>query len=209
VHQLEDWQSRSSSDPTGSSKSLSLISDFQIRIATSAKKVSTRNGERDPLPGIFKRRIKENFVDTLCFLFDGVLSAAMAPEEKKDGRRGTRVSNAKLTTMKDIVRPGRLKTLMKQETRLLLTLAKFNLLRQTVLPQLINKVARLLDIEMSHDEQLLQEVVEGMDQVVFEDYVKRRSEALVTVIQDGILRGGIDWLNAPKPTGALFGTVRN
>jgi exocyst complex component 2 len=57
---------------------------------------------------------------------------------------------------------------------------------------------------MSRDEQLLHEVVEGMDKMVFEEYVKRRSESLVVVIQDGILKGGIDWLNAPKPTGECF-----
>jgi hypothetical protein len=103
LHQLEDWQPTSSSSSKGSSKFLNLITDFQIRITTSSKRISLRSGEKDQLPVNFKRRIKENFVDTLCFLFDGLLNTAMAPDERKDGRRGTRISGNRIITLKDIV----------------------------------------------------------------------------------------------------------
>jgi hypothetical protein len=40
-----------------------------------------------------------------------------------------------------------------------------------------------------------------MDDMVFRDYIRHRSEPLVQVMQEGILRSGLDWLDAPKPTG--------
>ena len=66
---------------------------------------------------------------------------------------------------------------------------------------MVSRIGKLLDLDVTKDQGLLMEVVENMDQMVFEDYVKRRSQALVQVIQDGVLNGGIDWLDSPKPTG--------
>lgn len=40
-----------------------------------------------------------------------------------------------------------------------------------------------------------------MDQLVFEEYIKKRSRGLVDVLENGILRGAVDWLSAGKPTG--------
>jgi len=90
-----------------------------------------------------------------------------------------------------------------QETRLLVTLAKFHHLKQTILPSMITRVSKLLDTDLTQDQATLVDVTEHMDQMVFQDYVKRRSTALVQVVQSGILEGGIDWLNTPKPTGKL------
>jgi len=41
---------------------------------------------------------------------------------------------------------------------------------------------------------------------VFEEFIKKRSRGLVDVMENGILRGGVDWLNAGKPTGESRGT---
>lgn len=57
---------------------------------------------------------------------------------------------------------------------------------------------------MSKDQALLMEVVDNMDEMVFEDYVRRRSAPLVAVIREGVLDGEVDWLNTPKPTGAFY-----
>ncbi|ORY35859.1 exocyst complex component Sec5-domain-containing protein [Naematelia encephala] len=186
LHQLEDWQPSSSSK--GSSRYLDLMVDFQTRVVGSAKKIASRSGEKEALPSNFKRRIKETWVDTLCFLFDGLLNSAMAPGESAPGLRTTRRASTRVSTIMDI------------ETRLLLTLAKFDRLNTTVLPDLISRVSKLLELDMSKDRRLLMEVVENMDEMVFEDYIKRRSEALVSAIQGGILESGIDWLNTTKPT---------
>ena len=85
---------------------------------------------------------------------------------------------------------------------MLVTLAKFEQLKSTSLHALVAKIAKVLDADMEKDQATLLEVVSNMDDVVFHDYVKRRSVAIVQIIQDGILRSGVDWLNAPKPSGA-------
>lgn len=186
---------------------------FQLRIVASAKKVATRSGEKDPLPLNFKRRIKDTFVDTLCFVFDGILSSATVDTELGGGRRPTRISTNQFQFIKDIVSQITAKALTQlQDTRLLITMAKFNLLRSKSLPILLSKTARLLDLDMSKDEALLIEVLDNMDEMIFSDYVKRRLVLLVEVIQGGILNSGVDWLNTPKPTGEsesthLKGTV--
>lgn len=175
---------------------------FQLRIVASAKKVATRSGEKDALPLNFKRRIKDTFVDTLCFVFDGILSSATVDPDLTGGRRPTRISTNQFQFIKDIVSQNPAKSLIQlQDTRLLITMAKFNLLRSKSLPILLSKTARLLDLDMSKDEALLIEVLDNMDEMIFSDYVKRRLVLLVEVIQGGILNSGVDWLNTPKPTG--------
>lgn len=40
-----------------------------------------------------------------------------------------------------------------------------------------------------------------MDNILFEDYIKRKTVVASRVITDGILYGGIDWYSMAKPTG--------
>lgn len=48
-------------------------------------------------------------------------------------------------------------------------------------------------------------MIDNMDQLVFEEFIKKRSRGLIDVMELGILKGGVDWLNAGKPTGeSLF-----
>jgi len=89
----------------------------------------------------------------------------------------------------------------KQETRLLVTLSKFYHLKEITLPSLLSTASKTLDADLSNDRETLMQVIDTMDQIVFEDFVKKRSRALVEVMENGILRGGVDWLNAGKPTG--------
>ena len=76
-----------------------------MRIVIAAKKVATRPREKEAVPINLRRRIKDNFGDTMCFIFDGILDAAMSKSQSTMGRRPTRASSAKIVTVKDIVRP--------------------------------------------------------------------------------------------------------
>lgn len=99
LHNLEDWQHTSAKGP---SKYLGLMDDFQSRVLGSAKRIASRTGEKEALPGNFKRLIKENFVDTTCFLFDGILNSTSIHTEPGP-RRMSRMSSNKVLTIKDIV----------------------------------------------------------------------------------------------------------
>lgn len=66
---------------------------------------------------------------------------------------------------------------------------------------MINRTAKVVETEMFRDQATLIEVVDNMDDMVFRELIKRRAEPLKQVIQDGVMRSGIDWLNTGKPTG--------
>jgi exocyst complex component 2 len=44
------------------------------------------------------------------------------------------------------------------------------------------------------------EVVDQLDGILFDDYIKRKTVAVSRFVTDGILYGGIDWGAAPRPT---------
>ena len=47
------------------------------------------------------------------------------------------------------------------------------------------------------------EVVASLDKILFDDYVKRKSDDMAKIIKKGILGGNTDWADAPKPVGTL------
>ena len=57
-----------------------------------------------------------------------------------------------------------------------------------------------LKVDMAQDSKTLNDVVSQLDKILFEEYIKARSSALKATIESGVL-GGMDWYNAPKPTG--------
>ena len=107
LHFLEDWQPIP--NQKGTTRYLDLLNAFQLRILTSSRKIGTkvekeRERERDTLPSNHRKKIKESFVESLCFLFDGILNGAMATPQPNN-RRPSRMSAYKVLTVKDIVRP--------------------------------------------------------------------------------------------------------
>ena len=81
-----------------------------------------------------------------------------------------------------------------------MTLSKVHYIRITMLPSLIQKIGKLLEADLGQDKADIEALVGDMDQMVFGKYIERRAEPLREVISDGILHGGMDWLNAPKPS---------
>jgi exocyst complex component 2 len=208
LHFLEDWQPIP--NQKGTTRYLDTLQSFQLRVLASSHKIALRadvkDRERDALPSNHRKKIKESFVESLCFLFDGILNGAMATPQL-DNRRPSRVSASRVLTVRDIVYPSHpfVDLTDEQETRLLVTLAKFHQLKESTLPSLLNTASKTLDADLSDDRETLLQVIDNMDQLVFEEFVKKRSRGLVDVMENGILRGGVDWLNAGKPTGESRG----
>jgi hypothetical protein len=105
LHFLEDWQPIP--NQKGTTRYLELMNTFQLRILTSSRKIGTkiekeREREREILPSNHRKRIKESFVESLCFLFDGILNGAMASPQLNN-RRPSRVSASRVLTVRDIV----------------------------------------------------------------------------------------------------------
>lgn len=66
---------------------------------------------------------------------------------------------------------------------------------------MITRTAKVLEQEMFRDQTTLIEVLDNMDEVVFRELVKRKSEPLGKIMREGILHSGVDWLNTGKPNG--------
>ncbi|EIW69869.1 hypothetical protein TREMEDRAFT_29687 [Tremella mesenterica DSM 1558] len=186
LHELEDWTHYSSSK--ASTKYLNLMEEFQLRIMRSLKQISSRPNEKEVVPGNYKRKLKELFVNTTNGLLSNMIQATQIIPEEPQKRRPSRISHTKLLTLKDV------------DLRLLVTLSKIYTIRQDILPDLCQKISKMIEVDMSQEQRDIEGLVVNMDKKVFKDYVERRSIGLVEVIKDGILNGEIDWLNAPKPS---------
>ncbi|KAK4688269.1 exocyst complex component 2, partial [Tremellales sp. Uapishka_1] len=98
LYVLEDWQL----DPAhvGTTRYLALVQEFQLRVVSTLTKIAS--SKKAP-PGNYKKKIKDTFVDTLCFVFDGILNTALSPPEGTGGRRPSRLSASRVVTIKDVV----------------------------------------------------------------------------------------------------------
>lgn len=106
LHFLEDWQPIP--NQKGTTRYLDTMNAVQLRVLASSRKVGARpekerERERETLPSNHRKKIKESFVESLCFLFDGILNGAMASPQF-DNRRPSRVSASRILTVRDIVR---------------------------------------------------------------------------------------------------------
>jgi hypothetical protein len=52
-------------------------------------------------------------------------------------------------------------------------------------------------------DQTLNQVISQLDEILFNDFIRRKSIVLREIIRRGILGPDVDWYRAPKPTGAL------
>jgi len=94
----------------------------------------------------------------------------------------------------------------------LLTVSNLTRLRESILPRLIYQFQSAFKVDMSQDVAMLMEVTDQLDKILFDDYVKRRSEEVGRIIRKGVLGGMVDWYEAEKPTGesrSLFSYPRN
>lgn len=69
---------------------------------------------------------------------------------------------------------------------------------------MISQFQLAFKLEMSQDVEMLMEVTDQLDKILFDDYVKRKSKQVSEIIRKGVLGGGIDWYLAEKPKGKGF-----
>lgn len=192
LHLLEDWKP-SVNGARGETRYLDLSTEFQTRVLVSARRVSAGPpvGPKDkealpPLTATFKRKLRETVLETEELLFKGILALGTASNEDIKVARPSRArSNAPTDP----------------EKRLLYTLATFDRLKETVIPEFARKVGEQLGSDAAAvDSASWEEMVEDLDMVVFDQFVTRRSDQLEHLVRDGVLTGGMDWINTPRPT---------
>lgn len=73
--------------------------------------------------------------------------------------------------------------------------------KNDMMPHVAEQLQTALKVDMTSDSKTLNDVVGQLDKILFDDYIKGKSVLLGRTIEKGILGDGIDWYNAPKPTG--------
>ncbi|KAK4055272.1 Exocyst complex component S5 [Microbotryomycetes sp. JL201] len=151
------------------------------------------------LPTDFVRKIQSAYLDALYAFLDGLVHVAFSDPEsifsQDSSRPGRR--NALVTT--DDGRPKEV-DIRSVDTRILLTVSNLTHLRDVTIPKLVNQFQAAFRIDMAAEVQMLMDVTDQLDKILFDDYVKRKSADVAKIIRKGVLGGTVDWYEAAKPT---------
>lgn len=90
---------------------------------------------------------------------------------------------------------------LSQDTRILLTVSNLTHLRESSIPRLVHQFQLAFKVDMSADVQMLMDVTDQLDKILFDDYVKRKSADVAKILRKGVLGGTVNWYEAAKPTG--------
>lgn len=215
-YRLETWQP----DPDNSSTTTYLrqVAAFQRFNAISAYRVAGGSEERaNALMGAnsstagpgrgrqdlefgsdFSRKLQTNFLDALYSFLDGLVHVAFADPDTIFAAGKPILRRPALDEAED----GRPKEVdvRNVDTRILLTVSNLTHLRETSIPRLINQFQAAFKVDMAADIQMLHDVTDQLDKILFDDYIKRKSADVAKIMRKGVLGGTVDWSEAPKPT---------
>jgi hypothetical protein len=88
-----------------------------------------------------------------------------------------------------------------QDTRIILTMSNIRHLQTKLLPTMLTKFEALYGLKSVDDKDMLQQIIGQVDEVLFEDYLKRKRETLQQITDAGLLGPGVDPLAEVRPKG--------
>ncbi|KAG0296587.1 hypothetical protein BGZ98_000887 [Dissophora globulifera] len=168
------------------------------------------------VPGLYTEKIRKTFLDALYSFLDGLVHLAFADAERSDaeqqgggesghghGRGHGRGGAAGAGSLESLAggKKSKVIDITELDSRILITISNLSELRSTTIPKLLKDFEKVCGISMADDGKTLIEVVDQLDSILFEDYIKRKTVVASRLITDGILYGGIDWYSIPKPIG--------
>ncbi|GAA5945363.1 hypothetical protein JCM3775_002199 [Rhodotorula graminis] len=169
--------------------------------ANSGATAAARNRKDVDLAPDFQRKVQSAFLDGLYAFLDGLVHVAFSDPEtifaapsgvKKRGVVGVEGEE-------DTGRPKEV-DIRNVDIRILLTVSNLTHLRETTIPRLVAQFSTAFRADTASDLQMLMDVTDQLDKILFDDYVKRRSGEVAKIIRKGVLGGQVDWYEADKPT---------
>jgi exocyst complex component 2 len=82
-------------------------------------------------------------------------------------------------------------------------------LQTELLPTMLSKFEVLYGLKSVDDKNTLRQVIEQVDDVLFQDYLKRKRETLQNITETGLLGPGVNPLSEVRPSGkqlAVYGS---
>ncbi|CAO3610183.1 unnamed protein product [Cunninghamella echinulata] len=192
---LEDWVlDLYSSQYTGL---LKRFYEYHKFCARSAYRISTMSVIAEDNADLNSKRIdqllldkiRSSFLESIFAFLDGLVKLAFTdyqPLNEKD-----ELLLAKKREKIDV---------HSMDVRILLTVSNLAHMRSAVMRKLVNLFEGAYKINMEEDFKTLLDVVDQLDQILFNDYIKRKSASIRDIIHHGILMSGIDWYSISKPT---------
>ena len=83
----------------------------------------------------------------------------------------------------------------------MLTISNLSHMKRDLLPSFMGRFESMYGISTAADRETLDEVVEQLDKILFDDFIKRKSESLLEITEKGISGDGLAWAEGSKPTG--------
>ncbi|GAA5969236.1 hypothetical protein JCM11641_007520 [Rhodosporidiobolus odoratus] len=169
--------------------------------SSSSGAAAARNRQDVDIPSEFQRKIQSAFLDALYAFLDGLVHVAFSdPESIFNGAMaGGKRRGLGMEGEEDTGRPKEV-DVRNVDIRILLTVSNLTHLRETVVPRLIHQFQTAYKVDMHADIQMLMDVTDQLDKILFDDYVKRKSADVAKIIRKGVLGGMVDWYEAEKPS---------
>ncbi|CAG8621305.1 2618_t:CDS:10, partial [Ambispora leptoticha] len=148
------------------------------------------NKNTSSIPSDYLHKIKGAFLDSLYSYLDGLVHLAFSeysPLEPVDTENFEFISRAKID-------PNRM------DSRILLTISNLANLKSLSIPRIVSQFENAYQCSMSEDIKQLNDLVDQLDKILFDDYMKRKTATVRDIVEKGILYGNIDWYNISKPT---------
>ncbi|KAF8318792.1 hypothetical protein DL93DRAFT_2054306 [Clavulina sp. PMI_390] len=211
LHELENW----TLDPDRPATTTYLhgaLKKFQVYSATSAYKIAggidaskhgTSVAKQIAIGREFGQRIQKTFVDSLYALLDG-LEKLSRSDYTPPGPSGANVAMTAMTSpfVPTEASQKALGTIdaSDRDTRMLLVISAFGHMRKEIIPGMLNQLESALSVSIGRERDMLEEVVEQLDETLFNDYAKGKSAVASSIIRKGVLESGMDWFETPRPT---------
>ncbi|GJN92256.1 hypothetical protein Rhopal_005286-T1 [Rhodotorula paludigena] len=168
--------------------------------SSSATSAAARSRKDVDIPGDFQRKAQSAFLDGLYAFLDGLVHVAFSdPETIFTSPSGTKKRGLGVEGVANTGRPKEV-DIRNVDIRILLTVSNLTHLRETSIPRLIHQFSTAFKVHMQSDTQMLMDVTDQLDKILFDDYVKRKSAEVAKIIRKGVLGGTVNWYEADKPT---------
>ncbi|MCO5554308.1 hypothetical protein L7F22_007837 [Adiantum nelumboides] len=197
-YRLEDWTLNPDAEAT--TLYLRELSAFQRSNQRSAYLIAggkdgaskdAAAGGRNRINSDFTARIKATYLDAIYVFLDGIVHLAFHEYDPLDPN---------MTTSQKVVADSRMTVDVQElDTRILLSVTNLSRLTRNIVPTLTKHFQELFHVKMSEDLRTIDEVAQQLDQILFDDFAKRKSEMVSSIFRKGILESGIDWQTIPKP----------
>ncbi|CAG8528764.1 23855_t:CDS:10 [Cetraspora pellucida] len=138
----------------------------------------------------YLQKIKGAFLDSLYAYLDGLVHLVFSeytPLESCDKEPTEIIQKFKID-------PKQI------DSRILLTISNLVNLKQLMIPRIVSQFETAYQCSLADDTHTLNDVINQLDGILFEDYMKRRTQNIRDIVVKGILSGDVDWYNISKPT---------